>query len=256
MPMLYGQCELEEMDARLTGPIIHELSHFRTSQPPAPANVHEALAAWIGSEAWPAQIDGSSDAIPGCAFFAAVGGWLVRAVGFEEALRVQAGVSDLRDLLGARCCEALRIYGFLPFLETGAPHLLSDAFHPGRWWKLIDLHREPALAEELSRRFVEPALQGSPPPQAAWDAWLDQLPWRSLPAFAEEPRAIDHQLARRAEQALQVRAVREGLTFRARRVEVALRLDKEACLLRSSLDGPDALGAPPEHPYPPALCRE
>ena len=262
MPMLYAQAaegfagsSQELIDARLVGPLVHELSHFQTRSPPAPANLHEALAAYIGSEAWPAQIDGD-DAIPGCAFFAAVGGWLVRAHGLEAMLQVQAGLTDLRDLLGARCGEALRVYGFLPFLETGAPHLLSDAFHPQRWWKLIDLHRDEPLAAELFRRFVEPALQGAPPPQADWDLWLDQLSWRDLPAFSEAPRELDRQLARRAEQALQVRTERSGLTFRSRRVETTLRLDKEQCLLHSSFEGPDALGAPSEHPYPPSLCRE
>jgi hypothetical protein len=258
MPMLYAHEALtaDSIDARLTGPLIHELSHFRTGSPPAPANLHEALAAWIGSEAWPAQIDGPLDALPGCACFAAVGGWLVRTYGLQAMLEVQAGLLDLRDLLGARCSEALRVYGFLPFLETGAPHLLSDAFHPQRWWKLLDLHRDPGLSDELLRRFVEPALQGSPPPQAAWDAWLDQLSWRDLPAFGEPACEADHQLARRAERALRVRTERSGMTFRVRRVETSLRLDREQCLLRSSFDGPDALGAPPVMPYPPSLCRE
>ena len=256
MPMLYAEgCPPETIDVRLTGPIIHELAHFPTGSPPAPANLHEALAAYIGSEAWPAQIDGE-DAIPGCAFFASVGGWLARTYGRQAVLEVQAGLLDLRDLLGARCSEALRIYGFLPFLETGAPHLLSDAFHPQRWWKLIDLHRDEKLAGELLRQFVEPSLEGAPPPQAAWDAWLDRLSWRGLPAFSEAPREIDHQLARRAGRALHVRTERSGMTFRSRRVETSLRLGKEQCLLFSSFDGPDALGAPPFMPYPPSLCRE
>lgn len=270
MPMLYaypGDLPVDDgernplsfIDARLVGPLIHELSHFRTAAPPAPANLHEALAAFIGSEAWPAQVwpaDGEEDAIPGCAFFAAAGGWLVRAIGCEDALRVQAGLADLRDLLGSDCAEALRLYGFLPFLTTGAPHLLSDAFHPERWWKLIDLHRDKGLAAELSRRFAGPMLAGTASPQREWDSWLDALAWRDLPASRDEPQGIDVQLAQRAEHALQVRAQRRGMTFQARKVPAVLQLDKELCLLRSSLEGPDAVGAPPVHPYPPALCRE
>src|SRR5262249_14165792 len=150
MPMLYAypgdldgnRDPLEWIDARYVGPLVHELSHFRTAAPPAPANLHEAIAAWIGSEAWPGQTGpgpGAEDALPGGAYFAAVGGWVARAIGESEVLRVQAGLLDMRDALGAPCAEALRLYGFLPFLETGAPHLLSDAFHAGRWWKLIDL---------------------------------------------------------------------------------------------------------------------
>jgi hypothetical protein len=282
MPMLYASpADLAEasgdplafVDARLVGPLVHELSHLRAADPPAPANLHEGLAAFIGSEAWPAQVwpedrggtDGEADAIPGCAFFAALGGFVVRAVGLPDALRMQAGQLDVRDALGARCAEALRVYGFLPFLETGAPHLLADAFHPQRWWKLVDLRRDPALERELSARFVEPALAGAPPRLSEWDAWLDGLSWRDLPSWRDEPRRIDDDLALRAERALLVRAERRGLTFRARRVAAdaqrgpvptRLSLDREQCLLRSDLPGPDAIGAPPEHPYPPPLCRQ
>jgi hypothetical protein len=274
MPMLYASpADLAEasgdplafIDARLVGPLVHELSHFRAgdhrvgaggvADPPAPANLHEGLAAFIGSEAWPAQVDGETDAIPGCAFFAALGGFVVRALGLPDALRMQAGQLDVRDALGARCAEALRVYGFLPFLETGAPHLLADAFQPQRWWKLIDLRREPSLERELLARFVEPAVTGQPPKLSEWDAWLDGLSWSELPSWRDEPRRIDDDLALRAERALLVRAERRGLTFRARRVQAKLSLDREQCLLRSDLPGPDAIGAPPEHPYPPALCR-
>jgi hypothetical protein len=264
MPMLYASPDevsgdpLAFVDARLTGPLVHELAHLRCEEPPAPANLHEGLAAFIGSEAWPAQVwpgAGETDAIPGCAFFAALGGFVVRAVGLADALRIQAGQLEVRGALGPRCAEALRLYGFLPFLETGAPHLLADAFHPARWWKLIDLHRDPSLERELAARFAGPALAGAPPRLTEWDAWLDGLPWHELPSWRDEPRAIDRDLALRAERALLVRAERQGLTFRARRVLAMLSLDRDRCLLRSDLPGPDAIGAPPEHPYPPALCR-
>src|SRR5260221_2608005 len=64
MPMLYaypgdltgGRDALEWIDARYVGPLVHELSHFHAREVPAPANLHEALAAWIGSEAWPGQV--------------------------------------------------------------------------------------------------------------------------------------------------------------------------------------------------------
>ena len=267
MPMLYAypgdltseRDPLEWIDARYVGPIVHELSHFRAQDPPAPANLHEALAAWIGSEAWPGQMwpaPGAEDALPGGAYFAAVGGWLARAVGEQEALHVQAGLVDLRDALGAPCAEALRLYGFLPFLETGAPHLLSDAFHPARWWKLIDLHRDPALAKEFHAQHVAPLLESGRAQKAGWDAALDALDWRTLPSFNDEPRDIDRKLALRAERALQVRATRHGMTFRSERQPPPgpLQLDRERCELRAPWPGPDAVGAPPVHPYPPPLC--
>ncbi|MGZ6143540.1 MAG: hypothetical protein ACXWLM_09380 [Myxococcales bacterium] len=267
MPMLYAypgdltseRAPLEWIDARYVGPLVHELSHFRTRDPPAPANLHEALAAWIGSEAWPGQMwpePGAEDALPGGAYFAAVGGWIARAVGEAEALRVQAGLLDLRDALGAPCAEALRLYGFLPFLETGAPHLLSDAFHPARWWKLIDLHRDPALARDFHQRHVAPLLASGKASQADWDATLDRLKWRTLPSFSDEPREIDRKLATRAEHALQVRAARHGMTFRSERAAPPgpLALDKERCELSAPWPAPDAVGAPATHPYPPALC--
>src|SRR5205085_2390092 len=226
MPMLYAypgdlaeeRDPREWIESRYVGPLVHELSHFLTENPPAPANLHEALAAFIGSEAWPAQLwpePGAEDALPGGAYFAVVGGWIARAVGMEGVLRVQAGELDLRDALGAECAEALRLYGFLPFLETGAPHLLSDAFHPGRWWKLIDLHRDPPLAADFHRRLVDPLLRGEKVSQRAWDGAVDALPWRELPAWREQPSALDHNLAQRAERALRVRTERRGLIFRA-----------------------------------------
>lgn len=267
MPMLYaypGDLTEERdprawIESRYVGPLLHELSHFHAAEPPAPANLHEALAAFIGSEAWPAQLwpePGAEDALPGGAYFAALGGFLARSLGIEGVLRVQAGELDLRDALGAPCADALRLYGFLPFLETGAPHLLSDAFQPGRWWKLIDLHRDQALAREFARRYVEPLLAGGPASQREWNEALDALSWRKLPAWRDPPSEMDRNLARRAERALQVRAQRSGLTFRAVIRECPLELDKERCELRASWPGPDAVGAPPVHPYPPPLCRE
>lgn len=272
MPMLYAypgdltlaRDPLSWIEARYVGPLVHELSHFHAGEVPAPANLHESLAAWIGSEAWPGQLwpePGAEDALPGGGSFAAVGGWLARTIGEPEALRVQAGALDLRDALGAPCAEALRLFGFLPFLETGAPHLLSDAFQPARWWKLIDLHRDPALAEDFQRRLVAPLLERPPPPgallQAQWNSALDALQWPDLPAWRDAPNATDRKLAMRAEQALQVRAVRSGMTFRAERQAPPgpLRLDPRRCQLTAPWPGPDAVGAPASHPYPPALCR-
>ena len=272
MPMLYAspgdlaglgssgeQSPIEIIDARFASPLVHELSHLHASDPdlvPAPANLHEALAAFLGSEAFPDQIDGA-DALPGAAHFAAVGGWLARAIGLDACARAQAGLLDLRDALGPACAEALRLYGWSNFLETGAPHLLADAFAPGRWWKLIDLHREAALAREVSERLAAPMLRGEAVPKAAWDAWLDGLRWQDLPAWRDAACAQDEALALRARTALPVRAERQGLTFRAVRRELPgpLVLDRDRCELRAPWPGPDAVGAPPCLPYPPALCN-
>jgi len=171
MPMLYGYYgDLGDLpaedaaltawiDARYAGPLLHELSHLHPLDPllvPAPGNLHEALAAWLGSEALPEQMVplapagpgdvGGLDALPGGPWFAAVGAWVARACGAREAIRAQAGAADLRDLLGPECAEALRLFGWLSYLDTSAPHLLADTFEAGRWWKLIDLHRARALA--------------------------------------------------------------------------------------------------------------
>ena len=279
MPMLYayrgdladeawrGRSSLELIDARYVGPLVHELSHLAVRDPalvPAPANLHEALAAWIGSRAWPAQLSGAEDSLPGGAFFASVGGWLARAIGEGGAIRAQAGQLDLssaQEGIGPDASAALRLYGFLPFLETGATHLLSDAFRPDRWWKLIDLHRDPALAAELRVRCVEPLLRSGPPSpgdrvQPAWDALLDALPLSALPAAREEPGPADLALAEVARQALLVRTTRAGLRFTSARANLKVTLDEASCWLSSDAPGPDAIGAPPRHPYPPALCKK
>jgi len=84
--------------------------------------------------------------------------------------------------------RAMRCYGWLGFLESGAPHLLSDAFHPERWWKLIDLHRDLRLARAFHAAHVEPLLRSVPargtPLRAAWDEALDALSWSELPCSA------------------------------------------------------------------------
>ena len=316
MPMLYAYPgDLEELaedlvafvDTRYAGPIAHELSHLHPldeSLVPAPGNLHEALAAWLGSEAFPEQLfprapagpadPGGLDALPGGPWFAAVGGWVARALGTRAAIRAQAGALDLRDALPAGCAEALRLYGWLAHVETSAPHLLADAFAPQRWWKLIDLHRDPALAAEFHAAHVAPLLAAPPPPQGArleqsWHAALDAIPWSALPAWRDAPSADDDKLALRACRALGVRTARRGLSFRAEQVEPSafvargdgsehdeqhgeaaergalasqrptvgegpLSLDVTACVLRAGWPGPDAVGAPPQHPYPPALC--
>jgi len=269
MPMLYaypadlsgaGEGEpLALIDSTLVGPLVHELSHLRTQEPPAPANVHEGLAASIGSAAWPAQIcpeHGELDAIPGAGWFAALGAWIARAIGERDALRVQAGVLELREALGPAGAEALRLYGFLPFLERGAPHLLADAFHPARWWKLIDLHRDPALASGFHRRLAEPLLAGGPAREGEWNDALDALAWRDLPSWRDAPCDADERLASIARRSLRARTVRKGQSFKVAALPQALALtvDADACELRAPFDGLDALGAPPEFPFPPALC--
>jgi len=278
MPMLYaypgdladdawrGRGPDELLDARYVGPLLHELSHLHPVDPdlvPAPANLHEALAAWIGSEAWPEQVfpaPGGEDAIPGAPWFAAVGGFVALRIGARDAIRAQAGALDLRGPLGARCVEALRCYGWLGFLETGAPHLLADAFHPERWWKLIDLHRDPRLSRAFQIEHVEPLLRSIPAPgrplRARWDAALDALPWAELPAWNDAHTAADDALALRAVRALHVRTVIAGRSFRTLRARPpgALALDVHGCLLRAPWPDRDAVGAPPQHPYPPSLC--
>ena len=202
MPMLYAApgdvsalqgSDLEAwIDARYAGPLAHELAHLQPIDPalvPAPGNLHEALAAWLGSEAFPEQLwpreksaavdpgnvrdpiqsardqdPGGLDALPGGGFFASVGGWLARAIGPREAIRAQAGALDLADALGIQCASALRIYGWLPYLESSAPHLLADTFSPARWWKLFELHRDPALAAHIEDEAGAPAPRGPPPP--------------------------------------------------------------------------------------------
>lgn len=313
MPMLYaypgdllpaawaGRTPEEYVDARFAGPLAHELAHLLPLDPalvPAPGNLHEALAAWIGSEAFPAQLwpappdpgaadeparRGGEDALPGGAFYASVGGWVARAIGPRNALRAQAGALDLESVeegLGPACAQALRLRGWLPYLESGAPHLLADTFRVDRWWKLIDLHRDPALAARFDEEQVRPLFAARPPPGpglvARLDAWLDALEWPDLPAWREAPDAAsgaaaqDRALLARACRALAVRTVRTGASFRAQRTalppwpeaprgprvlgEGPLRLEVRRGLLRSAHPGPDAVGALPEHPVPPSLC--
>jgi hypothetical protein len=289
MPMLYAypgdlaalpDGDLEAwLDRRLTGPLVHELSHLQPSDPdlvPAPANLHEALAGWLGSEAMPEQMapaEGGLDALPGGPWFAAVGAWVARACGPQEAIRAQAGLADLRDLLGPRCSEALRLFGWLQHLDTSAPHLLADTFRADRWWKLIDLHRDPVLERAFQNDHVLPLLAAPPPPPGTglslrWAEALDRLHWRELPAWRAQPEASDLALARRAAAALHTRAQREGATFRVEAVAPPphpctgkrtagsgpLSLEVETCLLRSGYPGPDAVGAPPCFPFPPALA--
>jgi len=278
MPMLYaypgdladdawrGRGPDELIDARYVGPLLHELSHLHPLDPdlvPAPANLHEALAAWIGSEAWPEQVfpaPGGEDAIPGAPWFAALGGFLALRIGASDAIRAQAGALDLRRPLGAPCVEALRCYGWLAFLETGAPHLMTDAFHPERWWKIIDLHRDPCLLRSFHSDLVEPLLRSLPPPGtplcARWDAALDALAWAELPAWRDAPTAADDALAQRAVRALHVRTEMAGRSFRTVRASPpgALELDLQGCLLEAPWPDHDAAFAPPRHPYPPSLC--
>src|SRR5439155_5938019 len=128
MPMLYAYpgdlAELpqgslvEYVDRRLVGPLIHELAHLDGEELPQPTFLHEVLAAYIGSEAWPAQVwpdPAYEDALPGGGFLASVGAWLAREIGDAEAIRVQCGATQLPAPLSV----ALRCYGFLPFLQTG-----------------------------------------------------------------------------------------------------------------------------------------
>jgi hypothetical protein len=185
---------------------------------------------------------------------------VARRIGATDTIRAQAGALDLGGPLGTRCVEALRCYGWLDFLESGAPHLLGDAFHPERWWKLIDLHRDAAQSRRFHAELVEPLLERVPQPgeplRARWDSALDALPWPELPAWRDAPTAADDALAVRAVRALHVRTERRGRSFRALRAAPpgALALDAKECSVRAPWGSCDAIGAPPRHPYPPALC--
>lgn len=295
MPMLYaapgdvaelmsrGKQSLEAwIDARYTGPLIHELAHLQPLDPacvPAPGNLHEALAAWLGSEAFPEQLwpdKEGLDALPGGGFFASVGGWFARTIGVAKTIRVQGGALDLRDALGDAPASALRLYGWLPHLETSAPHLLADTFSPQRWWKLIELQRAPEVRRSFEQQLILPLLENPPPALGvklveAWNGFLDRIDWSSLPVWNEPITLEDDKLGLRACKAICVRAIRNGGSFRAVRQEAPdwpdietnplrvfgsgpLRLDTQTCLLRANWPRPDAVGAPAVHPVPPSIC--
>ncbi len=203
---------------------------------------------------------GGLDALPGGAFFASVGAWVARAIGEDGAILAQAGGADLREALGDRLREGAPALRLAPApRRSSAPHLLADTFAPDRWWKLVDLHRDPALARAFEEALVRPLLEAPPPARgaalvAAWNRFLDGLDCSALPAWRDPIGAEDEKLALRACRALCVRAVRQGGSFRAEKAAppawpdgaaAPLRLDVSACALRANWPGPDAVGAPP-----------
>jgi hypothetical protein len=161
MPMLYaypaelaafareleGATLHEVIDRRLTGPLVHELSHLgRSRSGPLPPYLDECIAAHLGvlvlpELAYPAP--GEDNGLYATPWLSQVGQALARAVGLEPLLRAHAGVVPWDGVLPEGLLDEVWRLAWQDYLTHRRPHLLGDSFDPDPWLELIAAAESP-----------------------------------------------------------------------------------------------------------------
>lgn len=187
-----GTGVLAVIDRRLTGPFLHELTHFQRDRPAlAPPYLDECVAALIGARVWPGLVSpepgGHDDALVGAGWFTQVGEHLALAVGFEALVRAHAGLVAWEEVLPAPLAEVFPRLGWEQYVATRHPAFLGEAQRPEPWLKALWL-----------------AVAGRLDPEVPL-AELERVPWSEVPVprVAPELRAAFEQ---RATDALATRA--------------------------------------------------
>lgn len=231
----------EVIDAMLSAPLAHELSHLGRGRPSLlPLYLDECIAAHLGARLrpetlWPAE--GEVYALYGAPWLAQVGQALARTVGETALLRAHAGAASWSQILPDGLEAKLCALGWSEYLATRDVHFLSSSLRPEPWMKLFFL-----------------AAGGAP-----LDGWtlesLAALPWREVPAGPDDD-AADRAILRRALHAVCVRNFQIDASFRvARRAPTGpITVDVEACWVSAApgSDGCDARA--PGHLFPPAVA--
>lgn len=177
MPMLYGYppdlaAYLAERDAtgdpwgvldrRLTGPLIHELSHLgRQRDALYPPSLDESVAGYLGilacrSIAFPDA--GEDNAFFAAAWFAQVGQALAHRVGVSALVRAHEGTADWDAVLPPGLRVAFDALGWEQYLATRAPHFLGLNTSPQAWLALIWKGAEPGPLEAADHVMLRDAL--------------------------------------------------------------------------------------------------
>src|SRR5207253_2111597 len=142
------------LDLRLSGNLVHELSHGlarECSGPPAPWLVLEAAALHLGATAFPrhAYPEVPGEAVPGISLFVLAGEGLSRLFGQRALRQLLVDAADLSDVFGPRASAALRTAGWQDWLRRREPPFARDASDAIAWVKLADASRAPSPIDAL-----------------------------------------------------------------------------------------------------------
>lgn len=179
------------IDRRLTGPFLHELTHFQRDRAALePPYLDECVAALIGSRVWPGLVsprDGHDDALVGAGWFTQVGEHLALAAGFEALVRAHAGRVAWEAVLPQPLVAVFARLGWEQYVATRHPAFLGEAQRPEPWLKALWLAVAGRLDPEMPLAELE---------RIAWS----EVP---VPRVAADLRA---DFERRAAEALATRA--------------------------------------------------
>lgn len=162
-----GTPPLTLIDRRLTGPLVHELSHLGRARPPLPSPyLDECVSAWLGALAFPALAvpePGDDAAMYMAAWFTQVGAHLARLVGEDALVRAHAGAVPWDAVLPPGLLPVLERLAWEQWQAGRQLSFLGDTDRPDPWIKAFWL----AAAGRLD--------------PATHLADLTALPWRDLP---------------------------------------------------------------------------
>lgn len=185
-----GAPTLDVIDRRLTGPLVHELSHLGHTRAPFPSPyLDECVAAWLGALAFPAlavPAPGDDAAMYMAAWFTQVGAHLARLFGQDALVRAHAGLVPWEDVLPPGLLATLERLAWEQWLAGRQLSFLGDTDRPDPWIKAFWL----AAAGRLDARVTLPELAACPwrdLPRGPWSPDDDALLAWARHALATEP---------------------------------------------------------------------
>lgn len=178
------------IDRRLTGPLIHELSHFGCARAPlASPYLDECISAYLGALAYPALAvpEPSEDAaMYGAAWFTQVGAHLAHIVGRDALIRAHAGVVPWDEVLPAGLRPILERLAWEQWLTGRQLSFLGQTDQPVPWIKAFWLAAAGALPDDVTLAGLS-AWPWSKLPRGAWTEADDALLAWCRDALATEP---------------------------------------------------------------------
>lgn len=186
-----GTETLDLIDRRLTGPLVHELSHLGHARAPLSSPyLDECVAAWLGALACPTlavPAPGDDAAMYMAAWFTQVGAHLARLFGQDALVRAHAGIVPWSEVLPPELPPVLERLAWEQWQAGRQLSFLGDTASPDPWIKAFWL----AAAGRLDPRVTLPELTAHPwrdLPRAPWSAEDDALLAWGRHALATEPQ--------------------------------------------------------------------
>lgn len=230
----------ELLDLRLSGNVIHELSHgppLEMDGPPPPWTILEAAALHLGARARPAHVfpDVAGEAVRAVSLFVLVGDGLARLAGTRAPVRLLLG-EPAAAVLGEATAARLARAGWQAWKRRRIPPFVADALDAEAWLKLL----------------AGAAVEGDDLLGGA-----GRVPWRELPWYGAEPTDEDDRFVGTGVTALfQANVLAPDFqTVPSPLPGDELHLDVPGCTLAARSRPEGVFGEPARWLFPPPLAR-